>query len=52
MPVLAVVGVLIACYFPYMIMLSLAFATSLWLARHPRPEAAAPDSETEIMQSS
>lgn len=38
LPVLAVVGVLLACYFPYLIMIDLAFAISLWLARHPRPE--------------
>lgn len=37
MPVLAVLGTVIAVYFPYMLMLNLSLAVSLWLARRTAP---------------
>jgi hypothetical protein len=36
--VVAVLAVLMACYFPYMIMLEMAFGMSLWLARRPQSD--------------
>lgn len=41
-PVLAILGLLMAAYFPYMIMLGLAFGVSLWLARRPDVSGAEP----------